>query len=99
MGNIIEEGFLDAAGDDWHSLGLVSKATRKARAEFILESLYKEMEKAGGIEKFLKQHKTELAKNNTERRNKYRKFKQQKETKSREATQKDIRTNLQSSSQ
>ena len=78
---------MDPAGDDWHRLGLVSKATRKTGAEFIIESLYKEMEQAGGIEEFLKQHKQEILNNNTERRRKLLKYKQEKETKAREDKQ------------
>ena len=57
------------------------------------------MEKAGGIEEFIKQHRTEIAKNNTERRKRYLKFEHEKEAKAREAKQKDKSTNSQSSVQ
>ena len=99
LASIIEEGYLDPAGDDWHKLGLVSKATRQTGAEFIIESLYKEMEQAGGIEEFLKQHKQEIINNNTERRRKFLKYEQEEATKAQEDKQQGKEGKSQSSSQ
>ena len=56
------------------------------------------MEKAGGIEEFIEQHRKEIAKNNTERRIKYLKFKQDAEAKAKEAKQKDKSTRAPSTS-
>ena len=87
LAHIVEESYVDPAGDEWHRLELVSRATRKTGADFIIESLYKEMEKAGDINQLLKKHQEELAGNNTEWRRKYLKFKKKGCTRAREQRQ------------
>ena len=64
------------------------KSDTEDRSGFIIESLYKEMAQAGGIEEFLKQHKQEIVDNNTERRRLFLKYNPEKETKAREDKQK-----------
>ena len=75
LADIITQGYMDAAGDDWQSLGRVSKAIRRTITDFLTECRQKEMEKAGGIEEIFKRHETEIGKANRERRRACRKAK------------------------
>ena len=60
-------------------MAFVSKATRTAGANFIIEELYKEMQKAGSIDEFLIQHAGRMAKDNSERRKRYIRYNKSKE--------------------
>ena len=42
----IQEGWLEQTGEDWFEVVRVSKATKKAGAEHVIEGGYKQMEKA-----------------------------------------------------
>ena len=85
LANSITEGYLDAAGDNWHRMAPAPLRIRGAGANFIMECLAQEMGKAGGVDNFLRQHQAELAANNTARRQRYLRYKKEKDAKAKES--------------
>ena len=61
--NTILQGWFDAAEEDWTGLALASKQIRRAGANYLSKELQKEMAKPS-IEESLRQHKTEIIKEN-----------------------------------